>query len=142
MLGIKQKQMWSCRAVTIALLAGFCFVALPSAARADEWNMKTAVTFSAPVEVPGMVLPAGTYVFKLLDTSDRNVVQIFDKDERKLITSFMAVLEEREEPPNHTVIRFEERAGNSPEAVHLWFYPGEKTGHLFLYRNKNHRDTH
>jgi hypothetical protein len=103
--------------------------------------MRTKVTLSAPVEVPGMTLPAGSYVFKLLDTSDRNVVQIFDQNERKLITTVMAVPEEREEPPNGTIIRFEERSGNSPEAVHLWFYPGDKTGHLFIYRNKNHKDT-
>ena len=40
---------------------------MPSA-KADEWNKKTVVTFSAPVEVPGKVLPEGTYVFKLADS--------------------------------------------------------------------------
>ena len=54
------------------------------AAKADQWNRKTKMTFSAPVEIPGVhlkgwaVLPAGTYVFKILDSqSDRHVVQIF-----------------------------------------------------------------
>jgi len=46
--------------------------------KADEWNKMTVVTFSAPVEIPGVgaqVLPAGTYVFKLLDSqSDRHIV--------------------------------------------------------------------
>src|SRR5579862_2673308 len=140
MLGTKQKQTWISRAATVAALAGLCVLGLPSTASADEWNMKTKVTFSAPVEVPGMTLPAGSYVFKVMDNSDRNVVQIFDKDERKLMTSFMAVPEEREAPPNQTIVRFEERSGNSPEAVHLWFYPGDKTGHLFLYRDKGHKD--
>ena len=32
--------------------------------RADEWDKKTIVSFSAPVQIPGTVLPAGTYVFK------------------------------------------------------------------------------
>lgn len=45
---------------------------------ADAWNRKTVVTFSAPVEVPGVgaqTLPAGTYVFKIHDTaSDRHIV--------------------------------------------------------------------
>src|SRR5579871_1625681 len=137
----KHKQARIGRAPVVAVFAGLCVLALPSVAGADEWNMKTKVTFSGQVEVPGMVLPAGTYVFKLMDNSDRNVVQIFDKDERKSMTSFMAVPEERQEPPNQTIIRFEERSGNSPEAVHLWFYPGDKTGHLFIYHNKGHKDT-
>jgi hypothetical protein len=58
------------------------------AAKADEWNRKTVMTFSGPVEIPGVhlkgwgVLPAGTYVFKILDSqSDRHIVQIFNKDE-------------------------------------------------------------
>ena len=142
MFKTKQKRTWLFRTATITVFAGLLFVlALPPTASADEWNMRTTVTFSGPVEVPGMVLPAGTYVFKLLDNSDRNVVQIYDKDEKKLITSLMAIPDERPEPANKTVIRFEERSGNSPEAVHLWFYPGDKTGHLFMYRTKTHKDT-
>ena len=58
-----------------------CVLAAPKA-KADEWNQKTIVTFSAPVEVPGVgqhILPAGTYVFKLMNSlSDRNIVQILN----------------------------------------------------------------
>ena len=32
-----------------------------STVQADEWNKKTVLTFSQPVEIPGHVLPAGTY---------------------------------------------------------------------------------
>ena len=39
-------------------------VALP-AARADQSNQATKVTFSQPVQIPGRVLPAGTYWFEL-----------------------------------------------------------------------------
>src|ERR1039458_1916872 len=58
-------------------------------AKADSWNRKTVMTFSGPVEIPGVhlkgwaVLPAGTYVFKILDSkSDRHIVQIFSQDEK------------------------------------------------------------
>jgi hypothetical protein len=45
---------------------------------ADEWNKETKLTFSAPVAVPGKVLDAGKYVFRLADSqSDRNIVQSF-----------------------------------------------------------------
>lgn len=48
--------------------------AFAPAAIADDWNRKTVVTFNGPVEIPGVhltgwsVLPAGTYVFKILDS--------------------------------------------------------------------------
>ncbi|HXM64439.1 MAG TPA: hypothetical protein VN950_26500, partial [Terriglobales bacterium] len=50
-------------------------------AAADDFDQKTVFTFSGPVEGPGQVLSAGTYVFKLADSSsDRNIVQVFNKD--------------------------------------------------------------
>jgi hypothetical protein len=72
---------------TVFLLVAFVAVlgwwAFP--ASADERDKKTIVTFSAPVEIPGKALPVGNYVFKLLDTSgNRNIVQVFDKDEQHL----------------------------------------------------------
>src|SRR5713226_6216734 len=62
---------------------------------ADEWNKETKLEFSAPVEVPGKVLTAGKYVFKLADSeSDRNIVQIFSEDasgEQKFVTTILAI---------------------------------------------------
>jgi|HubBroStandDraft_4_1064222.scaffolds.fasta_scaffold45096_1 hypothetical protein len=76
------------RKVIWSLVAGsMLLVGLLSATsiRADEWNKKTVVTFTEPVQIPGAVLPAGTYVFKLMDSaSDRNIVQIFNADETHL----------------------------------------------------------
>ena len=106
---------------------------MPSA-KADEWNKKTVVTFSAPVEVPGKVLPEGTYVFKLADSqSNREIVQIFTEDEREIITTTLAVPAYRPEPTGDSVITFEERPSGSPEAVKRWFYPGDNYGFEFIY---------
>ena len=56
------------------------------------------MTFSAPVEIPGVhlkgwgVLPAGTYVFKILDSqSDRHIVQIFNADETQCYATILAI---------------------------------------------------
>ena len=107
---------------------------MPSA-KADEGNKKTIVTFNLPVEVPGKVLPSGTYVFKLADSqSDREIVQIFTEDERELITTILAVPAYRPEPTGDSVITFEERPSGSPEAVKRWFYPGDNNGVEFMYR--------
>src|SRR5579864_5879696 len=73
----------------------FSATLLPSA-RADEWNKKTVVTFSQAVEVPGKVLPAGTYTFQLMDSpSDRHIVQIFRADEwnKKTVVTFSQAVE-------------------------------------------------
>jgi LPXTG-motif cell wall-anchored protein len=103
-------------------------------AAADEWDQKTIFTFNGPVEIPGQVLPAGTYVFKLADSSsDRNVVQVFSNDEKHLYGTFLSIPDQRLLPAGKPIITFEERAAGSPEAVRAWFYPGDDYGHHFVY---------
>ena len=102
--------------------------------RADEWNKKTILTFSGPVQIPGATLPAGSYVFKLADLSgNRHVVQVFDKDEKGIIATLLAIPNERLEPANDPIILFSERPVGSPQAVKVWFYPGKRIGNEFVY---------
>ena len=70
----------------LMLLIGLVFLGgMVPRATADEWNQKTTITFSGPVAIPGQVLQAGTYVFTLVESqSDRDIVQVFSKDERHL----------------------------------------------------------
>lgn len=112
-------------------------LAVPSGAKADEWNRKTKVTFSAPVEVPGVgaqVLPAGTYIFKVLDSpSDRHIVQIFNEAEDHVFTTILAIPNYRLKATDKTVMTFRERAEGQPEAIRAWFYPGHQWGEEFVY---------
>ena len=119
----------------LILLAGLGFVgAMIPRASADEWNQKTIFTFSGPVEIPGQVLAAGTYVFKLADSSsERNIVQVFSKDEKHLYGTFLSIPDQRLRPAGKPIITFDERAPGSPEAVRAWFYPGDDSGHQFVY---------
>jgi hypothetical protein len=106
---------------------------LPSAL-ADTWNKKTVVTFSQAVEVPGKILPAGTYTFQLLDSlSDRHIVQIFNADGSQIIATILAINNYRLQPTGETVMKFGERPGDSPEALRAWFYPGDNFGQEFVY---------
>jgi hypothetical protein len=74
------------------LCAAVLTVMAAPAAHADEWNKKTILTFSGPVQLPGATLPAGSYVFKLADLNgNRHVVQVFDKDETKIFATLMAI---------------------------------------------------
>lgn len=124
-----------CWAMLSTAVLGFGLMAVR--ATADEWDQKTTVTFSAPVEVPGRVLPAGTYVFKLLDSpSDRHIVQIYDADEKKLYATILAVPDYRLKPTDKPVLRFEERPSGQPEALEAFFYPGDNFGQQFVYPHK------
>jgi len=106
---------------------------LPSA-HADTYNKKTVITFSQDVEIPGKILPAGTYTFKLLDSpADRHIVQIYDADGSHLITTVLAINDYRLKPTGETVIKFSERPADSPEALRAWFYPGDNFGQEFVY---------
>ena len=118
-------------------LLGAIFV--PSA-HADEWNRKTVITFSGPVEIPGVhlqgwgVLPAGTYVFKILDSlADRHIVQIFNQDETTVYATILAIPNYRLQATDKTVITFRERPVGQPEALRAWFYPGRNWGEEFVY---------
>jgi len=125
---------------TTALCMTLLATVYTPAAKADDWNRKTTVTFSGPVEIPGVhlkgwgVLPAGTYVFKILDSlSDRHIVQIFNQDETVVYATILAIPNYRLQATDKTVITFRERAAGEPEALRAWFYPGRNWGEEFVY---------
>ena len=111
--------------------------AFPCNVNADASDKKTIVTFNNPFEIPGVgaqVLPAGKYVFKLLDSSsNRNIVQIFNKDQTHVYATILAIPNFRLRATDKTVITFGERAAGTPEAIRAWFYPGANWGQEFVY---------
>src|ERR1700756_4582334 len=123
------------RSLGIASFIILICVMFSSTASAQAYNRKTTVTFSAPVEIPGVdaqVLPAGTYVFRLLDSqSDRHIVQIFNKDESHLYATILAIPNYRLKATDKTVMTFAERAVGDPQAIRAWFYPGDNSGQDF-----------
>ena len=86
-------------------------------ARADEWNQASRLSFNQSVQIPGRVLPAGTYWFVLADSgSNRNIVKIWDADREHLITTILAISDYRLKASGRTVIHFEERPSDQPAA--------------------------
>jgi hypothetical protein len=116
--------------VCLMLVGGTFFV---PKVRADESDKKTIVTVNEPIQVPGKVLPAGTYVFKLLDSNDRTLVAIYNADEMHLITTVQGISDVRMETPDKAILQLEERPSGQPEALKAWFYPGDNTGVEFVY---------
>lgn len=110
-----------------------CFLFFEVAAHADEWNQETKLTINQPIQIPGRVLPAGTYVFKLADANDRHVVQIFSADGTQLIATAMAVATSRPETTGVTIITLAQQQQGGPAVLLKWFYPGTLTGNEFIY---------
>lgn len=129
----------------------FCAVALTAwlapGVHADEYTKQTFLTFSAPVQLPGIVLPAGTYQFKLADPeSGRRVLQVWDKDGSKLLTTLLTIPDQRMTATDDPVVMFAERPSGQPHAIRAWFYPNESYGQEFVYPKSQAmeiaRDTH
>ncbi len=126
--------MRSIRTLQLAICAAILCAALGTSTRADDWDRKTVVTFSDAVQIPGQILPPGTYVFKLVNLADnRNLVQIMNRDQSFVFATVQTVSTYRWHTPEHTLFRFDERASDSPEALRTWYYPGDDRGVDFIY---------
>ncbi len=136
---IRKQTMYVSRAVVVFLALAVLFIGV-STASAQFPSKKTTVTFSAPFEIPGVnaqVLPAGSYVFRLLDSlSDRHIVQVFSKDEKQIYATILAIPNYRLKATDKTVMTFAERAAGQPQAIRAWFYPGDNWGQEFVYPKK------
>jgi len=123
--------------ITTALFAAVVgIVAVAPKAAADEWDKKTIITTNEPIEVPGATLPAGTYVFKLVNTTDadRHTVIVQNERENKTYATILAIPNYRIRPTGKTRITFWETPAGTPKAVRAWFYPGDNFGQEFAYK--------
>jgi hypothetical protein len=105
------------------------------AAHADEADQTTEITFNQPIQVPGQVLAAGTYVFKLADDQDLDVVQIFSQDRMHLYATLQTIPTESRHAHEDTAVTLAQQEAG-PEVLLKWFYPENNTGHEFVYSNR------
>jgi hypothetical protein len=116
---------------------GFLGTSFVPKAHADAWDKMTIVTVNEPIIAGNKVLDPGTYVWKLMDSqSNRHIVQIFDKDQRHLQETILAIPNYRLQPTGHTQFAFWETPAGVPKAVRAWFYPGDNYGQEFAYPKK------
>src|ERR1700732_2589218 len=111
----------------VALLIGFTIASvlfLEVIAHADEADQSTQITFSQAIEIPGKILPAGTYLFKLADPNDLDLVRIFNSEGTRLYATLETVAAERRKPAGRTVVFLAEQPDGKPETLLQWFYPG------------------
>jgi hypothetical protein len=109
--------------------------------RASEVDQAIKVNFSQPVQIPGRTLPAGTYYFSLINTSDRETVQISNEDRTRTIAMIQTINRERPEWEHaSTAFTLALGKGVEPPAVIAWFYPGRTTGHEFVYPKQEEKE--
>jgi hypothetical protein len=119
-----------------ALLIAFAIAAvlfLEVAARADEADQSIKLTFSQAIKIPGQILPAGTYLFKLADPNDLDVVRIFNSEGTRLYATLQTVTAERAKPTGEAVVVLAGQPEGRPETLLKWFYPGDTSGHELVY---------
>ncbi len=122
------------RAVKLLCGAAVAMMIAAPAAHADEWNKRTYLTFSGPVGLPGKTLPAGTYTFEVANPdTTRHVIRVTEKDTNRPIGLFMTIPADRLDPPDENLIMFAERPAGQPQAIQMWFYPGDRIGEEFVY---------
>jgi len=115
-------------AAGVALLAT---VALPQL-KASPTDKSVTMTFSAAVEIPGKVLPAGTYVFRTAP-GNPNIIMIMNADETKSFGMTLRMPTYSADVPEKVHVDFEERLADTPQALKSWTYPGDPYGFAFVY---------
>jgi hypothetical protein len=136
----EEEEMVKVFAVLGLLLAASIAVSSADASEADEG---TELTFSQSVQVPGKVLPAGTYWFVVADIgvdSEFNIVRIFSEDRSTLYATLQATSTEQLDIPYETEITFADRASMQPQVIVTWFYPGRPIGHEFRYPKEEEKE--
>lgn len=123
--------------LTAGAIAMLGLATLNPALKADEYNRKTVISISQPLEVPGVVLPPGTYVMKLFNSSsNRHIVQFMNENQNQQLALTFAVSAERIRPTGKTVLTMYEGSRGAPPALRTWFYPGDTVGQEFLYSHQ------
>jgi hypothetical protein len=118
--------------------AAFLAAATSVSAQDSNVDQRTYLTFSGPVQMPGITLPAGKYVFKLAPTALHNVMQVFDGEEKNIIGQWFFVpvertTEEQSKADGKPVVMFREMPEGVTPAVHYFYYPTDLRGKEFIY---------
>lgn len=123
------------RLMTTACAAMLTMSAMPTLAQGQPLDSRTEFTFNQPVELPGVTLPPGTYVFRFVDaTTGKKVMQVQAKDaSNKTYGMFMTINAQRPRPSDDAELRFLETPAGQPAAVKTWWYPGNTIGREFIY---------
>jgi hypothetical protein len=121
------------RIVAVASLLALGILA--SAQAASPLSKKAYLTFSGPVRLPGVLLPAGTYTFEIVESSRSDIVRVRDRNHTKVY--FTAFTDLVDKPTGWAADKHvelgEARAGSAPPIL-VWYPFDDSMGRRFVYR--------
>jgi hypothetical protein len=119
--------------VAATFLAGASLVS--PALRADNTSVKQAtVTIQTPEQVPGSVLPAGTYVFKQSGSqSGWTIVQIYNNDDTAIVTTVLAYPNPKVASNGQNAVTYPANGAGSIPAIEGFVFTGDSTVEQFAY---------
>jgi len=119
--------------LALAALCGMVLVAgmFTPRVRADEWDKLTILTVNQPMQIYNTYLAPGKYVLKL--ENNRCIVEIFNRDQSRLIGTVMTIPAYRLEVTDKPDLRFWETPAGSVKALRVWYYAGDTSGAEFRY---------
>jgi len=119
--------------LTLAVLT----LSIGGRAEAQPADYRTYFTFSAPVTLPGVTLPAGKYIFRLADPdSSRKVINVLSADGKRSLAMLHTIPNQATKAPKDAEIRFMETSAKVPPPVKTWWYAGKAIGYEFIYPRK------
>jgi hypothetical protein len=94
------------------------------------------LTFSQPVRLPGVSLPAGTYVFEVANPgTTADVVRVLSRDRSaQYFMGFTRGIARPHDLPRRQMVSLGEAAAGTAPAVTTWWPENDSTGRQFVYR--------
>ena len=94
----------------------------------------TYFTLSGAVQLPGVSLPAGTYIFETPSENTLNLGRVTSRDRSRVyLTAFTRIVERPAASRLDAAVTFGETAANTPPRIDAWFPQGERAGRQFIY---------
>jgi hypothetical protein len=123
---------------SVRIACGALMLGLIVAASSHVWAFghENRLTFSRAVSLPGVVLPAGTYSFDVMESSSSlDVIAVRNAEGTKLFyLGLTSPIERPRNLPRNVAITFGEAPANEPPPITTWYELGSLTGHKFLYQ--------
>ena len=126
------KQIWRVTALGVVLTG---LLGVTPAIEAEHNHSKTYLTFNGSVALPGVTLPAGTYIFELPVFETPSIVRVWNRDRTRLVlTAFTNVVERPKGIGSNEQVTFGEAMRDGARRISRWYPVEMETGREFLYR--------
>ena len=122
------------RAIHIACVAAAVILVAAGGTTATPLNRASYFTFSTPVRLTDVLLPAGAYVFEIANpATSSNVVRVWDRKRSKVyVTALSSTVTRPAASRLEATIVFAEASPTAPRPITAWYPEGDTTGRQFL----------